>query len=204
MIADILRMVHKTQSSHVGSALSIVDILEVLYGGLLEEGDHFILSKGHAAVALQGRKTAIPPDSSLGHGLSIGCGLALGDPENRTVVLLGDGEMQEGSVWEAIMFAARQNLKNLTAIVDANGLQGLGWTLDGDFGRKFDAFGWEARIVKGHDRKSLLLALEPSDRPLAIIARTVKGKGVSFMENRLEWHYKSPNDEELALALAEQ
>ena len=151
---------------------------------------------------------------SLGQGLSIACGLAAGlriDGSDRAVfALLGDGECQEGQVWEAAMFAAHNGLDNLVAIVDRNHLQIDGNTADvcdpGDLHGKFAAFGWDAVVVDGHDVSALVEVLgackaNRSGKPHAVIAETVKGKGVSFMENQAGWHGKAPKPEELARAL---
>lgn len=149
---------------------------------------------------------------SLGHGLSIGLGMALAanrkSLQSHVYVLLGDGECNEGSVWEAVMLASHLKLRNITAIVDYNRIQSFGMTNEvinqENLADRWGAFGWDVREVQGHDFESLLAALyEPSPLPRAIIAHTVKGKGVSFMENRLEWHYKSPNEEQLQAALRE-
>jgi len=153
---------------------------------------------------------------SLGQGLSIASGLAAGlrlEGDSHTVfALLGDGECQEGQVWEAAMFAAHQKLDGLVAIVDRNCLQIDGNTADvcdpGDLAAKFAAFGWEAAEVDGHDIDALIEVLNAAKstragKPHAIIARTVKGKGVSFMENEAGWHGKAPNAEQLAQALAD-
>ncbi len=152
---------------------------------------------------------------SLGQGLAIANGMALalkmdGNPA-RVVCLMGDGEMQEGSVWEAAMFAAHHRLDNVTAIVDHNGLQ-IDGACDsvmclGGVAEKLDAFGWEVREVGGHDVEDLLKALlEPpmtEGVPVAVVAYTIKGRGVSFMEGDAGWHGKAPNAEQTALALAE-
>ena len=152
---------------------------------------------------------------SLGHGLALGTGSALAarimGSDARVFVLLGDGECNEGSVWESAAFASRQRLSNLIVIVDRNHLQGCGRdeeVLDyGDMGEKFRAFGFCAVTIDGHDygqiERALAEAVEQQERPVAIIAETVKGKGVSFMENRLEWHYKSLNKEQYAQAMEE-
>ena len=152
---------------------------------------------------------------SLGQGLSIAAGAAAGlrlDGRNQVVfALLGDGECQEGQVWEAAMFAAHRKLDNLVAIVDRNGLQIDGRTCDvcdpGDLGAKFAAFGWDVDEVDGHDLDALVAVLGAAKagrdgRPHAVIARTVKGKGVPFMENEAGWHGKAPNAEQAAEALA--
>ena len=155
---------------------------------------------------------------SLGQGLSIAAGLALGLRLNaggaapqRVYALMGDGEIEEGQVWEAAMFAAHSGLDNLVAIVDNNNLQ-----IDGDvrevvglraIPEKFRAFGWEVLEVDGHDVEALLevfaTAQGASGKPVCIVASTVKGKGVSFMENQAGWHGKAPNDEQAQQAIAE-
>lgn len=151
---------------------------------------------------------------SLGQGLSVGCGIAMGlkldkNPA-KVVVYMGDGELQEGSCWEAFMQAAHRNLDNLIAIVDRNKLQIDGCTENvmalGDVSEKIKAFGWNAIEIDGHNIEEIYSAVEKakeSDKPFAIIARTIKGKGVSFMENQAGWHGKAPNDEQLELALKE-
>lgn len=149
---------------------------------------------------------------SLGHGLSIGVGLALANSKDRNpgkiFVLLGDGECNEGSVWEAIMLAATLRLDNLTAIVDYNKLQGFGKTNEvikqKNMAARWKAFGWEVFEIDGHDLKETEKVLRrPSKMPKVVIAHTTKGKGVSFMEDRLEWHYKSPDDEQRRKAMEE-
>lgn len=252
--AHVLRMTHKANASHVGTCLSIADILAVLYGGVLRvdptqldwpDRDRFILSKGHGAAAaysvlaecgffpkewldsysqddskLAGHITSSVPGvevstGSLGHGLAIGCGMALlGKREERpyrVFALLSDGELDEGSNWEALLFAPQHCLDNLIVVVDYNKIQAFGnikEVLDLDpLADKWRAFRWTVREIDGHDYEQIEDALVSvpfeSGKPSAIIAHTVKGKGVSFMENQLAWHYKSPNDEQLAQALAE-
>lgn len=152
---------------------------------------------------------------SLGHGLPFGVGKALAAKRKgeawRTFVLMSDGEQDEGSNWEAYMFAAHHKLDNLIAIIDYNKLQSL-TTVDQTLRieplvDKLTAFGWAVRAVDGHDHDALFGALSSvpwtPDKPSVLIAHTIKGKGVSFMENKVEWHYRSPNDEQLAAALAE-
>lgn len=151
---------------------------------------------------------------SLGQGLSLGCGIAMGlkldkNPAN-VVVYLGDGELQEGSNWEAFMQAAHRNLDNLIAIVDRNKLQIDGCTENvmslGNVAEKIKSFGWEVVEIDGHDLNQIYEAVEQgkkSNKPFAIVANTIKGKGVSFMENQAGWHGKAPNDEQLAQALEE-
>jgi transketolase len=251
---NALRMVHRAKASHIGSALSISDIIAVLYGEVLTvdphdpkkaERDRFILSKGHACVAVYAALAArgfideaalltygqdhsplmnhishkVPgvefSTGSLGHGLPFGVGKALAAKRRgqawRTFVLLSDGEWGEGSNWEACMFASHHQLDNLVAIVDYNKLQSL-TTVAKTLGLepladKFRAFGWSTREVDGHDHAALaqLLLQSPweTGKPSMLIAHTTKGKGVSFMENTVEWHYRSPNDAQLAQALSE-
>ncbi|KAB8196138.1 transketolase [Nonomuraea phyllanthi] len=160
--------------------------------------------------AVPGVETSTGP---LGHGLPVGVGVAVGlrlrGSPARTVVVLGDGELQEGSNWEAAMTAAHRGLASLTAVVDRNGLQQGARTSDTNglepLADKWRAFGWEAVEVDGHDHLALLDALTAprGDRPRCVIARTVKGRGVSFMEDRVEWHHKVPDAEQARLALEE-
>ncbi len=152
---------------------------------------------------------------SLGQGISAACGIAIAGKADgksyRTYAILGDGEIQEGQVWEAAMFAAHYKLDKLTAFVDYNGLQ-----IDGDVHKvmnvspideKFCAFGWHVQVINGHDfeeiDRAVTAAEAVTDKPSAIICRTVKGKGVSFMENNASWHGKAPNDEQYKIAEAE-
>ncbi|MEQ4723908.1 transketolase [Nonomuraea sp. B19D2] len=150
---------------------------------------------------------------ALGHGLPVatGCALAakLDGASWRTFVVLGDGELQEGSNWEAAMAAAHHGLSSLTAIVDRNRLQQGARTEEtnalGALDDKWRSFGWEVREIDGHDHLALLQAMSGSatGRPVAVIANTIKGKGVSFMEDRVEWHHKVPSPEQVEAALAE-
>lgn len=245
----VLEMTHKAKSSHVGSCLSIADILAMLYGCIMsirpeqpdwKGRDRFILSKGHACAALyavlaecgffplewldsyyqkgsllSGHISHYVPGveastGSLGHGLSIGCGMAL-VTKSKVYVLLSDGDCNEGSTWEAVMFAKQHKLDNLVAIVDYNRLQAMGKTEDildlDSLAGKWRSFGWFVGEVDGHNIGHLerILKFIPREKgkPSCIIAHTVKGKGVSFMGNIVEWHYKYPNDEELKQALEE-
>lgn len=229
---------------HIGSSLSIVDILSVAYGEVLRPGlDRFLLSKGHAASALyavlaevgvvapeelahgycsDGGSLAGHPErgtpgvemtgGSLGHGPAIAIGLALAaraaGSGARTFCLVGDGELGEGSVWEAFALAGHLALRDLVVVVDANGLQGLGRTDEvltlEPLAERFAAFGWEPVELDGHDHAALGVALRAHGaRPRAIVARTVKGKGVDFMEDELMWHYRPLRGADLARALAQ-
>ena len=251
----VVRMTHRAKSSHVGSSLSMADLLAVLYSRVLRLDparpewpgrDRFILSKGHAAAAayaalaergffpvaaldtfyqdgsrLAGHitHTGVPgvdaSTGSLGHGLGLACGMALAGLRDarsyRVFALLSDGECDEGSIWEAALFAAHEGLENLIAIVDYNKIQSLGRVEDvmplEPFADKWRAFGWAVREIDGHDVEAISTALRAiplaPGRPGCVIAHTVKGKGVSFMEDKLLWHYRPPDDQELRLALAE-
>jgi transketolase len=168
--------------------------------------------QGHPCMCTPGVEVCT---GSLGHGLSLANGITLGlridECESRIYALLGDGECQEGQIWEAAMSAGHFKLGHLTAIVDKNGLQIDGSTREvmniDPVDEKFRAFGWEVMNVDGHDFSHLLsafkLAEQEHERPTAIIAHTVKGKGVSFMENNLIFHGRAPTSEELKWALAE-
>lgn len=150
---------------------------------------------------------------SLGHGLSIGIGMALAIKQqrlsSRVFCLIGDGECAEGSIWEGVNFAGHHKIDNLILILDDNNLQIMGYGTDilnsVPFEDKFKGFGWDVKTVDGHDIPALLEALKPQTlfKPLVVIAKTIKGKGISFMENKVEWHGKSPNEEEYKSALKE-
>lgn len=167
---------------------------------------------GHASHHLPGIEAST---GALGHGLSIAAGMAYGsklkEAGHRVFCLLSDGECDEGSTWEAILFAAHHRLTNLVAIVDYNRIQGIAPTsevLDLDpFADKWNAFGWATREVDGHDHEALHSALASipfsSGRPSCLIAHTTKGKGVSFMEDTVLWHYRIPRGAEFDAALAE-
>jgi transketolase len=249
----VLEMTNRGQSSHVGSALSIADIIAVLYHDVLQiepdnpsnpSRDRFILSKGHAGACvyaalaesgffsteelkkhyqdgsnLSGHVShkGVPgvefSTGSLGHGLPVAAGMAyaaiLDGAQHRVFTLLSDGECDEGSNWEAILFASHFGLSNLTAIVDYNKIQSLApvaETIDLEpFVNKWVSFGWAVAEVDGHCHAQLLEALNGRDsqRPSVVIAHTTKGKGVSFMENSVLWHYRSPQGKEFHDALTE-
>lgn len=150
---------------------------------------------------------------ALGHGLSIGVGTAIAlkmdKKPQRVFVLMGDGELAEGSIWEAAMAGANYKLDNLIGIIDRNGLQISGNTEDvmalGDLRAKWEAFGWQVTTVNGHDFSQLITALTTvtSEKPHLILAKTVKGKGVSFMENVAKWHHGVPSEEQMQQALSD-
>ena len=246
---DVIDMAQ--HSAHVAPALSCLDMLAALYLEVLrlegpeEKRDHFVLSKGHGAMALYAvlaEKGIIPHHllatyaqngsllaehplagklpgvefalGTLGHGLAVAAGMAQGlklrGSQGRAYVLLGDGECDEGEVWEAAAAASARGLNNLTALVDWNGWQACNQCqeVSGELHlpRVWASFGWRVIEVDGHDYQVLtqVLASAPTGpAPRAILARTVKGKGVDFMENNLEWHYRPVRDEERQAALAQ-
>lgn len=238
---------------HIGSALSIADLLAALYGGTMRvaapddpERDRLVLSKGHAALALyaalaatgridpallstycaDGSELGVHPEhvlagvdvstGSLGQGLSVATGAALAarrqGSARRVFALLSDAELNEGSIWEAALFAAHHRLANLIALIDMNGQQALGYTPDvldpgPPAADRWRAFGWDVREVDGHDADALQRTIEALDtdtgRPHVLLARTTFGKGVSFMESRIEWHYLPLTAEQHQQALEE-
>lgn len=251
----IFKTICKGGGGHIPGSLSIVEILAVLYYRILridhrnpeDSGrDRFILSKGHAGVALYailadkgffdkkhldtfGKRGTIlggHPDmykvlgveastGALGHGFPFGVGMALAGKldkkDYRVFILLGDGECQEGSVWEAALFAPQHRLDNVVVILDYNKHQALGRLEEivslEPVVDKWKAFGWEVREVDGHDISELENVFKSipfvSGRPNLVIAHTTKGKGISFMENAAIWHYRLPNREEMRVACSE-
>ncbi len=250
-----LDMTHLGNSSHVGSILSMADIIAVLYGNVMRfnakdpswiRRDRLILSKGHAGAGiyaalaesgffpvaklrthyqdgsdLSGHVShrGIPgvefSTGSLGHGLPVAVGMAkvaqLDDADHRVFCVLSDGECDEGSNWEAALFAGHHQLKMLTVIVDYNKIQSLAPVAETlalePFSDKWRSFCWDVREVDGHDHSALIEALAPREReecrPLCVIAHTTKGKGISFMENSVLWHYRSPQGQEYVAACQE-
>ena len=252
-----LEMTHISRGSHIGSVLSVAEIIAVLYTSVLNvdpkepkkpDRDRLILSKGHAGSAvyaalaetgffpveqlkthyangsiLSGHVShkGVPGEEvstgALGHGLGMGVGMALGARMDsarwRTYVVLGDGECDEGSVWESALQAAQYRLDRLIAVVDYNHMQSLTTVEDTlklePFEQKWKDFGWNAESVDGHGTEALKAAFARakenagSRKPYVILAHTVKGKGVSFMENNILWHYRTPQGEEYDAALKE-
>lgn len=248
----IIEQSMRANIGHIGSALSVADVLAALYSEVLNlpggddpERDRFVLSKGHAALALyatlhvsghmdedtlasyatDGSALGAHPEhavqgidfstGSLGQGLSVAAGAALGariqGSSRRAFALMSDAELNEGSVWEAAMFACHHALSNLIAIVDDNGQQALGHTaavLDlGSLADRWTAFGWHVIELDGHDTDGLVTAISDLDAdsgpPHVIIADTTFGKGVSFMEGKIEWHYLPLDDAQFHQALDE-
>lgn len=251
----VLNMTHRSKSSHIGSGFSAVELLAVLYFGVLRvdpkrpdwpDRDRFIMSKGHAAAAVyatlaergffplerletfcrngttlmghvshEGVPGIEAATGSLGHGLGIAAGMALmARRENRpfrVFAMLSDGECDEGSTWEAAMFAGHHRLDNLISIVDYNKIQSLGHVKDvldlEPFADKWRSFNWHVREIDGHNIVEIEKAFRDipfaPGRPSCILAHTVKGKGVSFMEDKLLWHYRSADGDEYRKALEE-
>jgi len=248
-----LKMVFQANASHIGGALSVADILAVLYTDILTfdpanpkyaDRDRLIFSKGHCCTALYAvlaSKGFFPVEKleeygkdgsfltshishhvpgieisagSLGHGFPIACGLAFAakrkSQNHKTYCIVGDGEMDEGSNWEALLFGAHHQLYNLCLIIDYNKIQSLGNTNDvlnlEPLKTKIEAFNWKCIEVDGHNHEQLkeaLINFKTNEPPTVIIAHTIKGKGVSFMENQLLWHYRSPRAEEYNQAILE-
>lgn len=248
----ILHQSKRAGVGHIGSSLSVADILAALYGTSLKiadpmdpDRDRFVLSKGHASLALyaalhlkgwlsqdtldtycqDNTLLGVHPErelpgvdfctGSLGMGMSYATGSALAarlqKSSRRVFVLVSDGECNEGIIWEAAMFAAHHKLSNLYLIVDLNGQQALGYTKDvldlASMTQKWQAFGWDVHDIDGNDRKEIVRTIETcgenSSQPHAIIAHTTFGKGVSFMENQIKWHYMPLSSEEYQQALRE-
>ena len=250
----VLDMTTRGNSSHVGSALSVVDIIVVLYGHIMiydsarptwEGRDRFILSKGHAGAAVYATlaefgffNTSLLSDhyrngsifsghvshkgvpgvelstGSLGHGLGVATGMALAavrqNRSNRVYAVLSDGECDEGSNWEAILFAAHHGLSNLTVAVDYNKIQSLALVADTlalePFADKWRSFGWHVVECDGHDHEALLNSFRAANAvsgPAVVICHTTKGKGVGFMENSVLWHYRNAQGKEYDAAVAE-
>jgi len=246
----IVDVSYKAQEGHIGSALSIADIMAVLWGGILHapgtdepDRDRFVLAKGHAALALhavlyqaglmsedqlrsfcaEGSNVCAHPmhtvagielsTGSLGQGLSVACGRALALRRARSVsrvfVVMSDGECNEGQVWEAVMCGGHHALDNLQVVVDVNRSQCLGAT-NGilhvpRIAAAWDAFGWQVIRASGHDVRALwkALAQPTSERPRVVLADTLLGKGVSFMEGDFHWHYGVLSEEQHAMAMSE-
>lgn len=227
----ILDISQTVTAAHVAPAFSCIDIVDVLYNRVLRPGERFVMSKGHGCLAqyvlLEEKgldlsqyckgKIGAHPDlgvaeastGSLGHGLGMCVGMAYARPE-IVYCLISDGELQEGSTWEAFMMGANLRLNNLVVIVDNNDFQGLGRTSTAHpafypIEDKVKSFGWSVSEIDGHDKDEIFAALTYSrwNAPFVLICKTIKGKGVSFMEEVPIWHYRSPNKEEYEKACAE-
>ncbi len=237
----VVKMIYRSKSSHIGSALSIVDILAYLYSTVLKKEDKLIVSKWHAGGALyatlaefgfidrnwlienycqNGSKFgwhvtygSIPEvhatAGSLGHGLPIGCGFALANQHRKVVVITGDWELNEWSNWESAMFAYHHHLANLVWIIDKNGQQSFGATEDTlkihNLTWVLESFGWHVQEIEGNDPSDIEKAFASLSTtvPNVIIANTTKWKGISFMEGKVEFHYRPPTDQEFEQAIQE-
>lgn len=248
----ILEESKRAHVGHIGSSLSIADIMTTLYADVLRiesptdpQRDRFILSKGHAALCLyvalhlkgwidrkqlstycaEGSQLGVHPEhhlpgvdfstGSLGMGLSFATGRALGDKKsgnkNRVFVLSSDAECNEGVIWEATMFAAQHQLSNLILMVDYNQQQAFGYTKEvldmSPMRQRWASFGWDAHDVDGHDRAAMASVISnlntESGAPHVLIAHTTFGKGVSYMENKIKWHYWPMTDDEFSTAIKE-
>lgn len=237
---QLLKLSNSAKSSHLGSSLSIVDILVVLYKSILKK-NIFILSKGHACLALYcilqkfnyiskkvlksyGKNNTILlshvshkvpgvefSTGSLGHGLPYAVGRALAEKINKKskkiYVLISDGELNEGTTWESLLFASFHKLDNLIIIIDYNKIQSLDYTKNilklEPIDKKLISFGCKVIRINGHSFSQLYKSLSRKNKskPLLIICDTIKGKGISFMENSILWHYKSPSNDELKKAI---
>ena len=239
----ILKLSNTAKSSHVGSSLSIVDILLILYKFFIKKNNTFVLSKGHACLAyycilqkfgyisnkilnsygnnntilLAHVSHKVPgvefSTGSLGHGLPYAVGRALAEKinkkNNKIYVLISDGELNEGTTWESLLFASFHKLDNLIVIIDYNKIQSLDFTKNvlklEPLKEKFKSFNCNIKNINGHDfnqiYKSLLVS--KNGKPTVIIANTIKGKGVKYMEGKILWHYKSPSTQELDIAINE-
>ena len=225
----IFDMAIETQNYHIASAFSCADIVSVLYDKVITKNDKFIMSKGHGCLSLyvalqeKGYKPDIykqHPDidinngiecttGSLGHGLPVGVGMALAkklkNEDGVVYVLIGDGECQEGTIWESLLLASHHKLDNLCIIVDKNRLQALGKTEDilalGNLKDKFKEFGANIITLNGHNKKGLQMALKVGgyNKPKCVIANAIKGKGMKCMENIPKWHNRMPTKEEIEL-----
>jgi transketolase len=248
----VLKEARRANVGHIGSCLSIADIMAAFYGEVLgpispddPERDRFVLSKGHAVLSLYAAlhatgllsdedlqtyctdgswvgghpEHALPgvefSTGSLGHGLSMSAGTALAGriagSTWRVFTLLSDAECNEGSTWEAAMFAAHHRLSRLVAIVDANGQQALGYTRDvldmEPLEERWRSFGWDVHEVDGHDPEQIVATIADLDleqgSPHMLIARTTFGKGVDFMESQIKWHYLPMSEEQFDAAMAQ-
>lgn len=231
---DTFNLAIEHKEPHIAPSFSPIDILVALYEKIMKKEDKFVLSKGHGClgwyIALR-RKGWSPPikghpdidmpcgigctTGSLGHGLPMVVGMAFArkfkKQKGRIFIILGDGECEEGTIWESLNIARRYGLDNLTIIVDYNKLQAISSLKEvlgePDLKNKFEAFGCNTLDIDGHDFKQLLEALDEKSikkgKPTAVIANTIKGKGISFMENKPVWHCKLPEGDLLKQAYKE-
>ena len=244
----VVQVAHKAKEGHIPSALSVLDILFVLYRDFIDFDsenssknaiNHFVLSKGHASLALyvvlfdigvlreeelysfaqfdsilggHPDRNKVPrvesSTGSLGHGLPQAIGIAkaldIRDLPGHVYVLIGDGEANEGTIWESALLASQMKLKNLTCIIDDNDSSTRALSM-GSFAEKFNVFGWEVHQVNGHDHEQIkeALALRSARMPIAIVAKTIKGYGVPSLQSNPEWHHRWPTQLELEKLIGE-
>lgn len=231
LIERIVTTAYNSKEGHIASSLSILDLLYVLYDKFIDKENYFILSKGHASLGLyvvleefglleddldkfcefnsklgghptNKIKNVSSSTGSLGHGLPIGVGMALGEKikktNNKVYVIIGDGESNEGTIWESALLASNHNLSNLYCIMDYNHSNDRALKLDNVID-KFKSFNWDCISVCGHNHEEIFSTISSlnSDKPKFILANTIKGKGINFIENNPEWHHKFPNESEL-------
>lgn len=235
----ILDLSRNVAALHLGGSFSSVEIIESIFFSIKKKKDIFILSKGHAGILLyvvlhmlnkigerdlkryckKNGNLGVHPDyknfgiaastGSLGHGVGLAAGIALVEKKNRIYVLMSDGELHEGSVWESVMFISSNKLNNIVLIVDNNNLQSSTRATDTHptmypIDLKFKAFGWDAMTLNGHNNREIFQKLSKnSKKPMALIAKTIKGYPISFMKNVAKWHYRSPTQEEYLKAIME-
>lgn len=237
---EILNLSQNVQALHIGGSFSSVEIVDCIYNICMKKKDKFILSKGHAGIIQYvllhylkiiskkelysycqkkgylgvhpdfGKKGINASTGSLGHGLGMASGMALAKKDNTYFVLLSDGELHEGSVWESALIIGALNLKNIVLIIDNNDLQSSTRSSDTHpnlypISKKFKEFGWEISDCNGHSTKQIFkkIALRTRKKPFALVAKTIKGYPVSFMKNIALWHYRSPNKDEYKKAIEE-
>lgn len=235
IISKILNVSYKSREGHIGSSLSILDILYVIYEKFIDKNTKFVLSKGHASLGLYailehfgiinenldnfckfdsllGGHPSIAINGvecstgSLGHGMPFALGVALYKKivhENgKVITIIGDGESNEGTIWETALLASHHKLNNFYCIMDYN--HSTDRALDiSDIAKKFSSFGWHCIEIDGHSQKEIFDAIcfEHINKPIFILAKTIKGKGCKIMENNPEWHHKSPNEEQLQILI---
>ena len=231
LIKRILNICHKSKEGHLGSSLSILDILYVIYDKFNNKNNKFVLSKGHSSLGLYAVlehfklldenldnfcqfnsllgghpsikiKNVECSTGSLGHGMPIAIGIAMYKKINlekgKVITIIGDGEANEGTIWESALLASHHKLNNFYCIMDYNHSTDRALNID-NVTKKFKSFGWHCLEIDGHSEEQIIKALNKkhSKKPIFILANTIKGKGCSIMENNPEWHHKTPNEEEL-------
>lgn len=236
----LLEISQNVQALHIGGAFSSVESIDAVYNILKKKNDKVILSKGHCGIiqyiileylGILKKKTVdsycqpngevgVHPEvftrgieastGSLGHGLAIGAGIAIANKKNTIYIIVSDGELMEGSIWESVLIISSLNLSNIIVIVDNNDLQSATRATDTHptlypIKNKFKSFGWDSESCFGHDSKKIVEKIKKRDKgkPFALISKTIKGYPISFMKNVPMWHYRSPNKEEYLKSIDE-